>query len=154
MYGTVILYIACSTLYNHSRISSDRYYACIKGRGSVVSCSSVYCCVMIYPRHRSIIWNSNVAWLIIFCNILFCGTKWYYYYSSAVRFCCLVLMRDHRLIGLSAFEDIISTAPTDSNNMQNHAPKPILEGDIHFNPIIKYYRTYLFSRPVEDIPRI
>src|SRR5712691_6357216 len=101
MYGAVILYIVCFTLYNFSRISSDRYYARIKGRGGVVSCSSLYCSVMIYPRHRSVVWNSNVVWLIIFCNILFCRTKWYYYYPGAVRVCCLVLMRDDRLIGLS-----------------------------------------------------
>jgi hypothetical protein len=44
-----------------------------------------------------------------------------------------------------AFEDIISAAPIYSNNMQNHAPKPILEGDIHFNQIIKYYRTFIYS---------
>jgi hypothetical protein len=39
----------------------------------------------------------------------------------------------------------MSDAPTESNNMQSHAPKPILEGDIHFNPIIKYYRTFIYS---------
>jgi hypothetical protein len=48
-----------------------------------------------------------------------------------------------------AFEDIINAAPTDSINMQSHAPKLILEGDMHFNPIIKYYRTFIYSQDIE-----
>jgi len=50
-----------------------------------------------------------------------------------------------------AFEDIISAATTDNNKMQNHVPKPILEGDIHFSPIIKHYRTIIYSRDLLKI---
>lgn len=43
-----------------------------------------------------------------------------------------------------AFEDIIIAAPTDSNNTQNHTPNHILQMDIHFNPIIKHYRIFIY----------